>query len=125
MGLQVRIPLWNWGDVKYKVQAANEATTVANLELEDLREKMELQVSQNRFRVSEANKNLALAKSNIANAEENLRMAKRGFEEGVVTPTTVMEAQSAWLMAQTQKIDAEIELQLSHTDLLKSLGNLR
>ena len=125
VGLQVRIPLWNWGDVKYKIQAANEATTVANLELEDAREKMELQVSQNRFRVSEANKNLALAKSNIANAEENLRMAKRGFEEGVVTPTTVMEAQSAWLLAQTQKIDAEIELQLSHTGLLKSLGRLQ
>ena len=124
VGLQVQIPIWNWGDVKYKVQAANEATTVANLELEDVREKIELQVSQNRFRVSEANKNLALAKSNIANAEENLRMAKRGFEEGVITPTTVMEAQSAWLMAQTQKIDAEIELQLSHTDLLKSLGLL-
>ena len=125
VGLQVRIPLWNWGDVKYKVQAANEATTIANLELQDAREKIELQVSQNRFRVSEANKNLTLAKSNIANAEENLRMAKRGFEEGVITPTTVMEAQSAWLMAHTQKIDAEIELQLSHTDLLKSLGILQ
>jgi hypothetical protein len=36
-----------------------------------------------------------------------------------------MEAQSAWLMAHTQKIDAEIELQLSHTDLLKSLGILK
>ena len=114
-----------WGDVKHKVQAAQEATTVANLELEDAREKIELQVSQNRFRVSEANKNLALAKSNIASAEENLRMAKRGFEEGVITPTTVMEAQSAWLMAQTQKIDAEIELQLSNTDLLKALGILK
>lgn len=125
VGLLVRIPIWNWGDVKYKVQAAQEATTVANLELEDAREKIELQVSQNRFRVSEANKNLALAKSNIASAEENLRMAKRGFEEGVVTPTTVMEAQSAWLMAHTQKIDAEIELQLSHTDLLKALGILK
>ncbi|MBR5170377.1 MAG: TolC family protein [Muribaculaceae bacterium] len=125
VGLQVRIPLWNWGDVKYKVQTANEAATVANLELQDAREKIELQVNQNRFRVSEANKNLALAKSNIANAEENLRMAKRGFEEGVITPTTVMEAQSAWLQAQTQKIDAEIELQLSHTDLLKSLGMLQ
>ncbi len=125
LGVQVRIPLWNWGDVKYKVQAANEAAQVATLELADALEKIELQVSQNRFRVSEANKKLTLAKSSIANAEENLRMAKRGFEEGVVTPTTVMEAQSAWLMAQTQKIDAEIELQLSHTDLLKALGILK
>ena len=125
LGLQVRVPIWNWGDVKYKIEAAKQTTTVANLELEDAREKIELQVSQNRFRVNEAYKNLTLAKSSIANAEENLRMAKRGFEEGVITPTTIMEAQSAWLMAQTQKIDAEIELQLSHTDLLKSLGILK
>ena len=125
LGLQVRVPIWNWGDVKYKIEAAKQTTTVANLELEDAREKIELQVRQNRFRVSEANKNLALARSSIANAEENLRMAKRGFEEGVITPTTIMEAQSAWLMAHTQKIDAEIELQLSHTDLLKALGILK
>lgn len=125
VGLQVRIPLWNWGDVKYKLQAANGATTVANLEYEDAREKIELQVNQNRFRVDEAYKRLALAKSSLVSAEENLRMAKLSFEEGVITPTTVMEAQSAWLMAHTQKIDAEIELRLSHTDLLKSLGTLQ
>lgn len=125
LGVQVRIPLWNWGDVKYKVQAANEAAQVATLELADAREKIELQVNQNQFRVSEAHKKMELAKSNIASAEENLRMARRGFEEGVITPTTVMEAQSAWLLARTQKIDAEIELQLSHTDLLKSLGMLQ
>ena len=125
LGVQVRIPLWNWGDVKYKVQAANEAAQVATLELADAREKIELQVNQNQFRVSEAHKKMELAKTNIASAEENLRMARRGFEEGVITPTTVMEAQSAWLLARTQKIDAEIELQLSHTDLLKSLGMLQ
>ena len=125
LGEQVRIPLWNWGDVKYKVQAANEAAQVATLELADAREKIELQVNQNQFRVSEAHKKMELAKTNIASAEENLRMARRGFEEGVITPTTVMEAQSAWLLARTQKIDAEIELQLSHTDLFKSLGMLQ
>ena len=124
LGLQVRIPLWNWGDVKYKVQAAREKTQIATLELDDAREKIELQVSQNQFRLSEARRNLELANSSIASAEENLRMAKRGFEEGGITPTTVMEAQTAWLKARTQKIDAEIELQLSHTDLLKSMGAL-
>ena len=61
LGLQVRVPIWNWGDVKYKIEAAKQTTTVANLELEDAREKIELQVSQNRFRVNEAYKNLTLA----------------------------------------------------------------
>jgi outer membrane protein TolC len=36
-----------------------------------------------------------------------------------------MEAQTAWLQAQSQLIDAEIDVQLSQVNLQKSLGTLR
>ena len=65
-----------------------------------------------------------MAKSNIERADENLRTANLGFREGVITPTVVMEAQTAWLQAQSQKIDAEIDVKLSQVDLQKSLGTL-
>jgi outer membrane protein TolC len=65
-----------------------------------------------------------MANANIARADENLRTATLGFKEGVITPTTVMEAQTAWLQAQSQKIDAEIDVKLSQVDLQKSLGTL-
>jgi len=125
VGVMVRVPIWNWGDVMYKVRAAKGATSIATLELEEAREKIELQVSQNTFRVDEANRKLTMAQSNIARAEENLRTANLGFKEGVITPTTVMEAQTAWLQAQSQKIDAEIDVKLSQVDLQKSLGVLQ
>jgi outer membrane protein TolC len=35
-----------------------------------------------------------------------------------------MEAQTAWLQAQSQKIDAEIDVKLSQVDLQKALGTL-
>ena len=124
VGVMVRVPIWNWGDVAYKVRAAKGATSIASLELEEAREMIELQVNQNTFRVSEANKKLTMANANIARAEENLRTANLGFKEGVITPTTVMEAQTAWLQAQSQKIDAEIDVKLSQVDLQKSLGTL-
>ena len=124
VGVMVRVPIWNWGDVMYKVRAAKGATSIASLELEEAREMIELQVNQNSFRVDEANRKLAMAQSNIARAEENLRTANLGFKEGVITPTTVMEAQTAWLQAQSQKIDAEIDVKLSQVDLQKSLGVL-
>ena len=124
VGVLVRVPIWNWGDVMYKVRASKGATSIANLELQEAREKIELQVNQNTFRVSEAYKTLTMAQSNIARAEENLRTANIGFKEGVITPTTVMEAQTAWLQAQSQKIDAEIDVKLSQVDLQKSLGVL-
>ena len=124
VGVLVRVPIWNWGDVMYKVRASKGATSIASLELEEAREKIELQVNQNTFRVNEANKKLAMAQANIARADENLRTANLGFKEGVITPTTVMEAQTAWLQAQSQKIDAEIDVKLSQVDLQKSLGVL-
>jgi len=124
IGLLVRVPIWNWGDVKYKVRASKGATAIANLEMEEAREMIELQVNQNTFRVNEAMKTLATARKNIERAEENMRMANLGFQEGVITPTTVMEAQTAWLQAQSQKIDAEIDVRLSQVELKKALGVL-
>jgi len=125
VGVTARIPVWNWGDVKYKVSAANASTMIAKLELDEAREKMELQVSQNRFRLSEAFKKLSMSEKNIEHAEENLRVANIGFQEGVITLTTVMEAQTAWLQSKTQQIDAEIDIRLSQVELQKSLGILK
>ena len=124
IGVLMRIPIWNWGDVKYKVRAAKGATTIANLELDEAREKIELQVNQKAFMVNEANKKLAMAQSNIEHAEENLRTANLGFKEGVIPATTILEAQTAWLQAQSQKIDAEIDVKLSQVELQKALGTL-
>ena len=124
VGLLVRIPIWNWGDVAYKVRASKSATAIATLELDEARDLIELQVNQSAFKVGEANKRLAMAQSNIERAEENLRVANMGFQEGVITPTTVMEAQTAWLQAQSQMIDAEIDVRLSQVDLQKALGTL-
>ena len=81
-------------------------------------------MNQNAFRVEEAQKTLKAAQKNIERAEENLRTANLGFQEGVITPTTVMEAQTAWLQAQSQKIDAEIDVRLSEVELQKTLGVL-
>ena len=124
VGVLVRVPLWNWGDVAYKVRASKGATAIANLEREDVREKIELQVNQNTFKVDEANKRLVTAQTGIERANENLRIANLGFSEGVIAPTVVMEAQTAWLQAQSQLIDAQINVKLSQVDLQKSLGTL-
>ena len=124
VGVLVRVPIWNWGDVAYKVRAAKGATTIASLQRDEIREKIELQVNQSAFKVNEANKKLEMAKASTERADENLRTANLGFREGVISSTTVMEAQTAWLQAQSQKIDAEIEVKLSQVNLQKAMGTL-
>lgn len=124
VGVLVRVPIWNWGDVMYKVRAAKNATAIAQLELEDAREKVDLQLNQVVFRVNEANKRMQMAQQSISRAEENLRTANLGFAEGVIAPAVVLEAQTAWLQAQSQKIDAAIDVRLSEVDLQKAQGTL-
>ena len=120
--VMMRIPVLDWGDNLYKIRATKCATTLAQLEYSDASDLIRLQVSQSRFKVREAGKNLESAKKNILSAEENLRCANLGFKEGVMSTTDVMMAQTAWLKAKTQKIDAEIEMKLSGIALEKALG---
>ena len=124
LGIAARIPIWSWFEGRYKMRANRTATQIAQLEYDDAREKISLQINQNRFKVKEAYKKLAMTRKNIEQAEENLRCAKLGFQEGVMQITEVMAAQTAWQQAHSQKIDAEIEVKLSEVNLLKALGTL-
>lgn len=125
VGVMLRIPLLNWGGGVYKVKAAKSEANIARYQLEDAKEKIELQVNQAAFKVNEASKKLTMALKNEEKAEENLRYANLGFEEGVIPTTNVLEAQTAWLSAQSEKIDAQIDVKLTEIYLQKSLGTLR
>ncbi len=124
IGVMVRIPVWNWFEGVYKVRAAKAATTIASLELQEAEEKVSLQVSQSRFKLQEAWKKYDMARKNVEKAEENLRCANVGFKEGVLQTTDVMEAQTAWMQAQSQKIDAQVDVKISQVNLKKALGQL-
>lgn len=124
VGVLVHVPIWHWLEGEYKIRATKAAASMANLELSEAQEKIELQVTQCKFKVREANKKLAMAAKNVEKAEENLRCANLGFHEGVLTATDVMEAQTAWVQAQSQKIDAQTDVQLTQVGLKKALGML-
>lgn len=124
VGVMIRIPVWNWFEGSYKVKSGKIATSIARLELNEAKEKVELQVSQSKFKINEASRRLTMANKSVSSAEENLRSANLGFKEGVMQTTDVMEAQTAWLQAQSQRIDAEIDVKLSQINLKKALGIL-
>ncbi|MEG1721923.1 MAG: TolC family protein [Bacteroidales bacterium] len=122
VGVGLSVPLWNWGKDFYKVKAAKAETRSAILKLEDAKEMIDLQVNQAIFRVNESNKTLLMTISNMNKAEENLQNAQIGYQEGVLTTQNVLEAQTAWLKAQAEKIDAEIGVKLSEVYLSKAIG---
>ena len=125
VGVVVSIPVFHWGEGIYKVRAAKAEANIARYRLDDAREKIELQVTQSSYKVNEATKKLAMAEKNMEKAEENLRYANLGFKEGVIPTSNVLEAQTAWLSAQSGKIDAQIDLKMSEIYLNKSMGTLK
>ena len=125
VGVMVQIPIWHWGEGIYKTKTAKAEARIAQYQLQDAREKIELQVNQSAFKVKEASKKLVMATKNMEKADENLRYATLGFKEGVIATSNVLEAQTAWLSAQSEKIDAQIDVKLTEIYLKKSLGTLK
>ena len=124
VGAMVTVPIWHWGGDYKRYKAAKAQTNALRLQLEDVEEKVSLQVSQAQFSFDEAKKTYDMTVSNLTKADENLRQADVAFKEGVMTPTDVITAQTAWLAAHSEKIDAEIGIRLCQTYLSKVLGNL-
>ena len=124
IGVTFQVPVWTWGENKYKIRASRTATSIAQLEMDDVRKKIDLEIEQNRLRLKDANKQLATSHKNMAAAEENLRCANVGFKEGVMTVTEVMAAQTAWQTSRMAIIDAEISVKLAQAGLQKALGGL-
>lgn len=125
VGVMVQVPLWHWGEGLYKTKAAKAEANIANYQLTNAKEKIELQVNQAAFKVNEAAKKLTMTQKNLEKANENLRYATLGFEEGVIAPSNVLEAHTAWLSAHSEKIDAQIDVKLTEIYLQKSLGTLK
>lgn len=122
LGVIVRVPITVWWEGSYKRNAARAETRIRQLEWEDAREKIELQVNQSVYKVNEASKKLAASNRNMENAEENLRSANLGFEEGVIPALNLMAAQTAWFSARSTLIDAQIDMKLTQVYLNKALG---
>lgn len=122
LGVIVRVPITGWWEGSYKRNAARAETRIRQLEWEDAREKIELQVNQSVYKVNEASKKLAVSNRNMENAEENLRSANLGFEEGVIPALNLMAAQTAWFSARSTLIDAQIDMKLTQVYLNKALG---
>lgn len=124
VGAVLTVPIWHWGGNYNKYRAAKAQTLAAQLELDNAKDLVDLQVNQASFKAQEAFKTYRMTESNLEEADENLRCADVGFRDGVMTIDNVMEAQTAWLKAHSENIDARIDIYLCDVYLSKVLGQL-
>ena len=125
VAVNVKIPL-NFISSSAKWKAAKSDTYMKEYELDEVREKIKLQINQSSYKLTEANKKLKATAKNTEKADENLRYANAGFEEGVIPASDALAAHTAWIAAHAEMIDAQIDLKLCKLYLDKALGkNIR
>ena len=124
-GVMVNVPIFHGLENVNRYKKAKAEATLYQTQYEDARELIGLQVAQQRKLLVESREKVEMTLSNLENAEENLRKATIGFEAGVLPTNTVLGAQTAWLSAHSEYIDAGIELQMAAAQLLKAEGELR
>ena len=121
-GVVVSIPIFHFGDKIHTLRSARYSQKIVDYQIQEAREKIELQVSQSNFRMQEANKKLISAQSNIAAAEENLKLANIAYKEGLISITDLLGAQTAWVSANSDRIDASIDVRLCELYLMRAKG---
>lgn len=124
-GVVAKVPLFHFGEGYNKIRKAKSEATVYKLKLDDTKELVMLQVSQYEKQIKEAEQRLQMTTEKMSDAEENLRMATVGFNEGMIPSSTLEAAQTAWMQAHSEYIDAKIDVIMANTYLKKAVGNLK
>ena len=124
VGITLNVPILTWGDRSYKVKAAKAEARMHRYETEEVKEKIELQVNQCRQKLQESQERYQTTLRSVDEAEENLRYANHGMKEGVITLSNVMEAQTAWLKAKSEWVNAQVDVRLANLYLKKAIGTI-
>ena len=124
VGVVVSIPIFTWGERGHDLHAAKLKKENAELELNETRELIDLQIRQNRYRYSEALKKTEMTKLSKEQAEENMRITEENLIEGRSRLTELLEAQLQWESASSEHIDALVEVKTTLLELDKSTGEI-
>ena len=121
-GLNVAFPIFDGFRVRSNVDLARAQARLAELQLQQQREAVSLDVARARAELRRANAVFTARQQNSAEADEAFRLATLRFARGLSTQLEVSDAQLALLTAQSTEARATYDLFLASADLARALG---
>lgn len=121
-GVVVNVPIIHPAGI-YAVRAAKAKRKEVAYQIEEAEEMITLQVKKLSCELELAYKHLTQAESNLTVAENNLKLADESFKAGMCSSSDLMAAQTAWMKAESEIIDARIEIAMGKVYLNQALGN--
>lgn len=124
IGVVFNVPVFHWGERYNTLKAAHLQEESARNQYNEAASMINLEIHQLWFAWKEAVKKVSIADRNFQQAEENLKLCTDKFHEGMLKVTDVLEAQTLYLKAWSEKIEAQSECKLSEIKLAKATGSL-
>jgi len=113
---------WEWGKTNWQVDEAKVRVKQAENTLEELKDKIRLEVKQAYLSMQEAEKNIPVAQKAIEQAEENLRINQALYQEQMATSTQVLDAQTLLVQAMTNYTNALADYNIAQARLVRAMG---
>lgn len=122
--LAVKIPIFHWGEGRKKVRKARYELRNAQLDLQKNTRLMSLEVEQAIRNVEDGYRMIQTAELALRQAEENLRVMHNRHAAQMAPLTDLLDAQSQWQQAASNRIEAATQYQIYRTEYLRATGRL-
>lgn len=120
----VKIPIFHWGESRKKVRKARFELQHAQLDLQKNTRLMTLEVEQAIRNVEDGYRMIRTAELALSQAEENLRVMRNRHAAQMAPLTDLLDAQSQWQQAASNRIEAQTQYRIYETEYLRATGRL-
>ena len=122
MGVQFSWPLFDGLRAKSGLELARAATRIADLQLQQEREQVSVEVAKARAELRRAKAVFDARRETSSEAQEAFRLASLRFSRGLSTQLEVSDSQLALLTAEGGEARATFDLYLATAELARALG---
>ena len=120
----VNIPLFHWGEGLKKIKKAKLELQNAHLDLQRSTRLLSIEVRQAIQNLTDGYNLVQTAELGYLQAKENLRVMRNRYINGLSTLTDLLDAQSQWQQAESNRIEALTQYKIYETEYLRCTGKL-
>lgn len=118
----VTVPISGWWGGSHAMKRKSLALANARDELENLNQKLEIEMADKWDNLTAAHRKMAIASEAIAQSKENLRLSQAYYDAGMSTITDLLDAQTLHKQAQDDYVAAYGVFKLSEAQYLNATG---
>lgn len=124
VGVTMQVPITGWIGGGYRIHSKQVSERIREYEIEMAKEKVSLDVQQAVLRYQQAVKALDMAVTAKEHADINMNKMNLSFSEGLISPTLLLAAETSWLQASIELVDAQIALKHAELEFHRAVGRV-